>query len=105
MRRASSILSDLIVLAEEVIIRPNMADPRLSTRARDLAAEVRHLDGRPAEGIRCTSAAMIMVIAIEQMRAVSPIPVAQWQMIAGASLPLLRDAAFVAFQEERGWQS
>ena len=68
MRPLSEILVDLIGFAEEVITRPAMHHYgfAIDTRFAALAAEVRHADARPAEGVRTTRAAVVMVTVLEQ---------------------------------------
>jgi hypothetical protein len=100
MRPLFTVLSELIVLAEHVVTRPaHGAAPQLGR----LADEVRRADARPAEGVRTTRAALVMVIALEEFvggdRGAEP--TARWLMIAGAMLPLLRGDAYAALCNER----
>lgn len=96
-------LCNLIVLTERVVTRPNFDRAAIRQQLADIASEVRAADARPAEDERVTQAAMVMIISLEQLRdeadraALSP-----WSMIAGAMLPLLRDDAYTALQQERG---
>jgi metal-dependent amidase/aminoacylase/carboxypeptidase family protein len=66
-----------------------------------IAAEVRHADARPAEGVRTTNAAVIMVIALEQYFQGDREPTSPWLMLAGTTLPLLRAEAWVAHRNEK----
>ena len=58
-------------------------------------------DARPAEGIRTTRAAVIMVIAIEEFCAGDREPTSQWLGLAGTTLPLLRAEAWRARRNEQ----
>jgi len=94
-------LSNLIVLAEETVTRPQFDRFAFHQRVVDLASEVRSADARPAENDRVTQAAMVMIICLEQIRNLD-IPFARpWVMLAGATLPLLREDAFTALEQER----
>ncbi len=93
-------LSNLIVLAEHVITRPNYDRVEFRQRLADLACEVRAGDARPAEDERVTQAAMVMVIGLEQIRDDKAVA-QQWMMIVGATLPLLRADALLALKQER----
>lgn len=105
MRLLSQVLSDLIDYSVAVIAQRSMA---LGARFGDargvlksLAADVRHADSLPAENVRTTRAAMMMVIALEayadsEREASSP-----WLMLAGATLPLLRGEAWRQLNNER----
>jgi hypothetical protein len=100
MRRLFTVLSELIVFAEHIVTRPaHGATPHFGR----LADEVRQADARPADGVRTTRAALVMVIALEEFvggdRGAEP--TARWLMIAGAMLPLLRDEAYAALCNER----
>lgn len=101
MKPLSSTLSNLIVLAEEVISRPNSDRPFAGEAFQLLTAEVRHADARPAEDVRVTNAAMVMVIAIEAFRGSERDATSPWLMVIGATLPLLRGDGFCAFRNER----
>lgn len=101
MSALSQTLSNLVVLAEELTARP-LADPqRTGDCLHWLAAEVRAADTRPVEGLRLTSAALVMVTAIFEYRHAPADRAPMWLMLIGATLPLLRQAAFDAFTEER----
>jgi hypothetical protein len=101
MKPLSATLSNLIVLVEEIIGRPNSDRPFTRGDFATLAAEVRHADSSPAESVRATNAAMVTVIAIEAFRAGERNATSPWLMVIGATLPLLRGDAFSAFKSER----
>jgi hypothetical protein len=105
MKPMSSTLSNLIVMAEEIITRPNSDRPFAGDNFASLAAEVRHADARPADDVRITNAAMVMVIAIEAFRAGERDAQSPWLMVVGATLPLLRGDGFRAFRNEREQRS
>jgi len=100
MRPFSDTLNELIVLAEEAITRPRaFYDPRFQARFSHAAAEVRKVDAQPAEAVRTTHAAMIVVSAIEAgIGSPAPTP---WRMLIGASLDLLRAAAYQQLINQR----
>jgi hypothetical protein len=100
MKPLSEHLTTLILMAEDVIRRPNQLLARLPAAFEELAAEIRHADQKPAESVRTTRAAVIMVTAIEAFF-VEPKTDHHWQMVIGAMLPLLRIDAFRAFENER----
>lgn len=100
MKPLSQTLSNLIVLAEELLTRPNTDRVAYGAKLAPIAEEVRHADARPAESIRTTRAAMVMITAIEEYRAGGEMAL-HWLMLAGATLPLLRHEAFTAFRNER----
>lgn len=102
IRPQFAVLSDLIVLAEQVVTRPQSARSEIIRRA-ELLAEVRHADARPAEGIRTTRAALVMVIVLEELLGGIGDGQAElgWLIIAGAMLPQLRAEAFKALRNER----
>jgi hypothetical protein len=102
IRPLFSVLSDLIVLAEGVITRPQSVSA-VTNRFAMVAAEVRRADAAPAEDVRTTRAAAVMVIAIEEFLGdqdgggvASP-----WLMIVGAMLPMLRSEAYTALRQQR----
>lgn len=101
MKPLSSTLSNLIVLVEEIITRPNSDRPFVRGDFSTLAAEVRNADARPSEDVRATNAAMVAVIAIEAFRAGERDATSPWLMVIGATLPLLRGDGFRAFRIER----
>lgn len=101
MKPLSQTLSSLVVLTEELLARP-LLDPRsVAGRFAAIAADVRAAEARPAEGIRTTSAALVTVTAIEEYRHAASDRASMWLMLIGATLPLLRAAAFDALNEER----
>ncbi len=103
MKPLSQTLANLIVLAEEAVTRPNFDRFAFGERLLDLAQAVRHAAERPAENIRTTSAALVMITALEEIRFAHPgIDTSRWLMLAGVALPLLRSDAFAAFANERG---
>lgn len=103
MRELSKTLTDLITVAGNVVSRHglslggNIVDDRFTI----IAQEVRAADARPAEGVRCTNAALAMVIALEAYRDGDRIPGAPWLMVAGCLLPILREDAWRAFNDEK----
>jgi hypothetical protein len=104
MRPTSEILISLIAFAEQVIARPAVycaGGFGVSESLGQLARDVRHADGRPAEGARVTNAAMIMVIALEQYFEGDREKTSPWLMLAGTTLPLLRAEAWVAHRQEK----
>lgn len=102
MRPLSESLTVLIATAEDLVRRPQQSWSALtSTGFADLATEIRAADARPAEGVRSTRAAVIMITAIEA-RADSFADDLSWQMLIGAALPLLRREAWQALNSERG---
>lgn len=96
--------SNLIVLAEETVTRPNFDRVAFRQRVSALAVEVRAADARPAEDERVTQAAMVMIISLEQIRDEADRTSSPWSMIAGAMLPLLRADAYTALEQERAMQ-
>lgn len=102
MRPLSETLIDLIGFAEGVVIRPARGpDAAMAEIFAGLSAEVRQADARPAEAIRTTSAALIMVTALAEFFATARAEASPWLMVAGATLPLLRSDAWRARQNER----
>ncbi|MBR1150124.1 hypothetical protein JQ575_05620 [Bradyrhizobium sp. JYMT SZCCT0428] len=107
MRPLSQTLNDLIGFAEETVTRPNRySGHALGARFGELAAEIRGADARPAEAVRTTRAAMVMVYALEGFYAGEPEAGSRslespWLMLAGAALPLLRVEAWIAFNNEK----
>lgn len=104
MRQLSEILQELIEIACTAIARASLAvvaaDAR-NERFSLIAHEMRAHDGRPAEGVRCTSAGMATVIALEAWNAGGRHADSPWLMVAGALLPVLRAEAWAAFTDER----
>jgi hypothetical protein len=101
----SETLIRLIGFAEEIITRParlyGSAGFDQGLNFGSLAAEIRKAEARPAEGIRTTRAAMIMVFAIEEFFAGDREPTSQWLGVAGVTLPLLRAEAWRARRNEQ----
>jgi|SRR4051812_20402239 hypothetical protein len=101
MRPLSESLTVLIATAEDVVRRPAQVPAALPPAFAELFAEIRHCDARPAEGVRCTAAALVMMTAIEEFFAGAHEKTSPWLMLAGCTLPLLRTAAWVAWNNER----
>lgn len=99
MRALSAVLTDLIGFAEGVVARPR-SDHGYADHFAALAGEVRHADALPAENIRTTRAAMVIVIAIEEFRRDAE-PGSRWLMLVGTALPLLRSEAWIAMNNEK----
>jgi hypothetical protein len=101
----SETLTLLIGYAEETITRPARQARSFGFTEEErfavLANEVRCADARPAEGVRTTRAAMIMVFAIEEFLAGDREATSQWLGLAGATLPLLRAEAWRARRNEQ----
>ncbi|MBN9007275.1 MAG: hypothetical protein J0H40_17895 [Rhizobiales bacterium] len=101
MRTWSSTLSNLIVLVEEVITRPNSDAPFAGGNFATLSDEVHRADTRPADGPRTTHAAMVMITAIKAFRGGEREATSPWLSVIGAALPLLRGDAWLALRNER----
>jgi hypothetical protein len=108
MRELSKTLTELVDVANHVITRHGLTlgGDIVSGKFGQLAAEVRDAEARPAEGVRTTRAAMMMVFALEGFRETGRDGGErnlenQWLMLAGAVLPLLRVEAWVAFNNEK----
>jgi len=103
MRELSKTLGALIDIANHVVTRHgltlggNIVDDHFA----QIAAEVRAADARPSEGIRCTNAALVMVIALEAYRDGDRDAASPWLMIAGTLLPMLRSDAWRALNDEK----
>jgi hypothetical protein len=95
MRSLSQTLTALIGIAEDMMTRPIRPLP---PSYGGIAAEVRRAHGLPAELTRTTRAGVVMCEALEASFGVDR---DRWQMLIGATLPLLRDEAFQAFRNER----
>jgi hypothetical protein len=100
MKPLSATLNELIVFAEGVVTRPR-ADRDYAGYFAALANEVTRVDAQPAESIRTTRAAMVVVIAIEEFRQAGEEPGSRWLMLVGAALPLLRSEAWLAMNNEK----
>src|SRR5690242_9577940 len=98
MRELSAQLTALIAIAEDVLRRDRLPLVPFA----DLAAEIRHAHALPADGVRCTNAAIAVLAALDGLMAApdgkSPMP---WVMLVGAALPLLRAEAYQALCNER----
>lgn len=102
MKPLSQTLNDLIDYSADLISRPRYSAPRIGGDLGAMAAAVREADQRPAEGIRTTRAAMVMINAIEAYHATDGSTAdSPWLMIVGATLPLLRAEAWQALTNER----
>jgi hypothetical protein len=101
MKPVSEALKILIATAEDLVRRPPHTLPTaLPAALVDLAAEIRKADARPAEGERTTRSAIVMLSAIEGFFAGQEGD-DRWQMVIGATLPILRREAFAAWRSER----
>lgn len=100
-RPLSEILTSLIGISEDFVTRPATVMTRYGNGLAALAAEVRHADALPAEGVRTTRAALVMVIALEEFCAGDHSPGSPWLMLAGTTLPLLRVEAWLALRQEK----
>lgn len=102
MRPLSETLIDLIGFAEETIARPakhfGFSVDQLFTT---VSAEIRRADALPAEGIRTTRAALIMIIALDEFFGSDREATSPWLMVAGTVLPLLRAEAWRARRNEQ----
>lgn len=102
MKPLSEMLTQLIEFGQQIITRPNMhIGAREAEYFAFLANEVRLADARPAEGDRCTQAALAMVSALEGFFASDREPTSQWLGLAGNALPLLRGQAWRARSNEQ----
>jgi hypothetical protein len=101
MRPISETLKILIATAEDLVHWPLKASGLMLSSFPELAAEIRKLDQQPAEGVRTTAAAMVMIIALEKFAEGPHDKGSQWLMIAGSMLPILRAEAYVAMMNER----
>lgn len=102
MKSQAEILRELIGFAEEGVTRTTM-QPDLSPDGifPALAREIRRLDALPAEGVRTTRAAVVMIIALEEFFSGDREPTSPWLMLAGTTLPLLRGEAWTATRNEK----
>jgi len=97
MRDLSAQLTALIAVAEDAVRRDRI--PSLSFA--DLASEIRHAHAMPADGIRCTNAAIAVLAVLDGLKAAQADKAMPWVMLIGAALPLLRADAFQALCNER----
>lgn len=105
MRPLSATLNDLTGIAEQTVTKPSryLSDAGKEVFA-GIVAEVRAAEARPAEDVRTTSAALMMVLALEEFYAAGAASENlsnPWLMIAGSLLPLLRVDAWRAFNNEK----
>lgn len=101
MKPLSEHMTVLIATAEDMMRRPVHQIPtHLPAGFSEVAAAIRHADASPCDGIRATRAAVVMCTAIEAFFA-EPEGNCRWQMLIGATLPLLRGAAWQALKNER----
>lgn len=99
MRALSEHLTLLIATAEDIMRRPaQQMVTSMPASFPDVAAAIRHAHERPAEATRTTRAGIVMVEAIEAFIADGS---DRWQMLIGATLPVLRHEAFLAFRNEK----
>ena len=101
MRPISETLKILIATVEDVVRLPQKAQSLRQSAFPELAAEIRRLDRLPAEGVRTTAAAVVMVTCLEQLADGLNEKGSPWLMLAGAALPLLRAEAWSALNNER----
>jgi hypothetical protein len=103
MKRLSECLGSLIVIAEEVMRRPALlAMTQWPAGFAYVADEIRRVHAPPAEATRTTRAGIVMCEAIEGFAADGR---DDWQMLIGATLPILRREAYVAFLNEKELRS
>ena len=99
MKPLSEHLTELIDIAEYVMRRPAQQNVRaLPPDFAANAAELRRIHSLPAEAMRATRAGIVMCEAIEGFAAEGR---EHWQMLIGATLPILRREAYIAFCNER----
>jgi hypothetical protein len=101
MRSVSAILTDLIGFTEEVIAKRPSGSLAGIDRFAALAAEVREADAKPSIGERATSAAIVIVTALEEFKGSERDMQSPWLMVVGATLPLLRAGAWLALKNEK----
>ena len=103
MKPLSEHLTELIEIAEYVMRRPAQQIVRaLLPGFSAAAAEIRRVHALPAEATRTTRAGIVMCEAIEGFAADGR---NHWQMLIGATLPILRCEAYLAFCNERELRS
>ncbi len=98
MKPLSEHLTVLIATAEDIVRRPAQIPTQLPVSLVELFAEIRAADARPAEGARSTRAGMMMINAIEGFFEHGD---DRWQILIGATLPVLRREAWQALRVER----
>ena len=102
MKPLSEHMTVLIATAEDMMRRPVHQIPtHLPAGFSEVAAAIRHVDNSPCDAdVRTTRPAVVMCTAIEayfaEMQAQD-----YWQMLIGATLPLLRRAAWQTLRNER----
>jgi hypothetical protein len=97
MKALSEHLTQLITVAEEYMRRPvhlGSFPPGFAANA----AELHRIHSLPAEGMRATRAGVVMCEAIGGFVVEGG---EHWQMLIGATLPILRREAYIAFRNER----
>jgi hypothetical protein len=97
MKELSAELTGLIAIAEDIVLRGR--PQALAASYPTLAARIHYAHGLPADGPRCTHAAVLTVAAIDGWRASDGAPL--WAALIGAALPLLRAEAFQALCNEK----
>lgn len=97
MRELSRALTDLVSFSEEVLRSPQLHAKAPRSFA-ELASEIAHRHAQPAEDVRVTRAATVMVTALDGFFADQD---DAWLMLAGATLPLLRREGWQAMINER----
>jgi hypothetical protein len=102
MKPLSENLLVLIATAEDMMRRPAHQIPtQLPADFGNLADAIRLADAQPCDGInRATRAGVVMVTAIEGFF-YEQSGDHHWQMLIGATLPLLRRAAWQALKNEK----
>lgn len=101
MKPLSEHMTVLIATVEDMMRRPVHQIPtHLPAGFSEVAAAIRQADNSPCDGIRATRPAMVMCTAVEGFFA-EPECDGYWQMLIGATLPLLRRAAWQALKNER----
>jgi hypothetical protein len=104
MKPLSEHLIQLIDIAECVMCRSAQQNVRaLPPGFAASAAEIRRVHALPAEATRTTRAGIVMCEAIEGFAANGRDY--HWQMLIGATLPILRREAYVAFLNEKELRS
>ena len=102
MKPLSEHLTVLIATAEDMMRRSvDQIPTHLPAGFSEVAAAIRQADASPCDAdVRTTFAGVVMCTAIEAYFA-EPASQDRWQMLIGATLPLLRRAAWQAFRNEK----
>ncbi|ULK98881.1 hypothetical protein [Bradyrhizobium sp. I71] len=102
MKPLSEHMTVLIATAEDMMRRPVHQIPtHLPAGFSEVAAAIRQADNSPCDAdVRTTRPAVVMCTAIEGFFA-EPQSDCHWQMLIGATLPLLRRAAWQTLRNER----